>query len=94
MRRRPGLVAWALVLAAGWLALAALGYRTRDADSRLYAEMAARMAEAPAAGWIAPDFPPGWFMSGPFREHPVGLFVPAAALARLGYPALAGRPTR
>jgi hypothetical protein len=46
------------------------------------------MSQAPAAGWIAPDFPPGWFMSGPFREHPVGLFVPAAGLARLGYPAL------
>jgi len=85
--RRTGVVAWVLVLVAGWAALAALNYRTRDADSRLYAEIATRMAEAPAAGWIAPDFPPGWYMSGPFREHPVGLFVPAAALARLGYPA-------
>jgi 4-amino-4-deoxy-L-arabinose transferase-like glycosyltransferase len=85
--RRPGLVAWAIVLAAGCLALVALGYRARDADSRLYAEMAARMSEAPAAGWIAPDFPPGWYMDGRFREHPVGLFVPAAALARLGYAA-------
>ena len=88
MGRRPGLVAWVLVLAAGWVALATLGYRTRDADSRLYAEIVARMSEAPAASWIAPEFPPGWFMSGPFREHPVGLFVPAAAVARLGYPAL------
>jgi len=86
--RRPGLVAWVLVLAAGWVALATLGYRTRDADSRLYAEIVARMSEAPVASWIAPEFPPGWFMSGPFREHPVGLFVPAAAVARLGYPAL------
>jgi hypothetical protein len=88
VRRRPGVVAWVLVLAAGWVALAALGYRTRDADSRLYAEIVVRMSQAPAAGWIAPDFPPGWYMSGPFREHPVGLFVPAAGLARLGYPAL------
>jgi hypothetical protein len=86
--RRRGIVAWTLVLAAGWVALAALAYRTRDADSRLYAEIVARMSQAPAAGWIAPDFPPGWFMSGPFREHPVGLFVPAAGLARLGYPGL------
>ncbi len=88
MGRRTSVVAWALVLAAAWVALAALHYRTRDADSRLYAEIVARMSEAPAAAWIAPDFPPDWFMSGPFREHPVGLFVPAAALARLGYPAL------
>jgi 4-amino-4-deoxy-L-arabinose transferase-like glycosyltransferase len=85
---RTGVVTWVLVLAAAWVALAALHYRTRDADSRLYAEMSARMSGAPAAGWIAPDFPPGWFMSGPFREHPVGIFVPPAALARLGYPAL------
>jgi 4-amino-4-deoxy-L-arabinose transferase-like glycosyltransferase len=87
MCRRSGLVAWVIALAAGVAALAAVGYRTRDADSRLYAEMAARMSEAPAAGWIAPDFPPGWYLSGPFREHPAGLLVPAAALARLGYPA-------
>ena len=76
-----------LALVAGVAALAAVGYRARDADSRLYAEMAALLSEAPAAGWIAPDFPPGWYMSGPFREHPAGLLVPAAALARLGYPA-------
>jgi 4-amino-4-deoxy-L-arabinose transferase-like glycosyltransferase len=87
MRRHSGLVAWVLALVAGVVALAAVGYRARDADSRLYAEMSARMSEAPAAGWIAPDFPPGWYMSGPFREHPVGLLAPAAALARLGYPA-------
>ena len=79
-------VAWLAALAAAWLALAILGYRTRDPDSRLYAQMAARMAQSPAAGWIAPDFPPGWYMSGRFREHPVGLLVPAALLARLGYP--------
>ena len=71
-------VAWLAALAAAWLALAILGHRTRDPDSRLYAEMAARTAEAPAAGWIAPDFPPGWYMSGRFREHPVGLLAPAA----------------
>ncbi|HXK11443.1 MAG TPA: glycosyltransferase family 39 protein [Vicinamibacteria bacterium] len=84
---RRGLVAWALALALGWGALASLDYRARDPDSRLYAEMAARMARSPVARWIAPDFPPGWYMSGPFREHPVGLLVPAAAAARLGYPA-------
>jgi hypothetical protein len=86
MCRRCGPVAWVLALAVGLAALAALGYGSRDADSRLYAEMAARMSAAPAAGWIAPEFPPGWYMSGLFREHPAGLFVPAAALARLGYP--------
>ncbi len=76
-----------LALAVGWTSLAAIEYRARDPDSRLYAEISARMAVAPPAGWIAPEFPPGWYMSGAFREHPVGLFLPAAALAALGYPA-------
>jgi hypothetical protein len=80
-------VAWVLALAAGWAALVALDYGARDADSRLYAEIAARMSVAPASEWIAPDFPPGWYMRGLYREHPVGLFVPAALLARAGYPA-------
>jgi len=84
--RAPAL-AWmgALVLSA--LALAALGYQARDADSRLYSEIAARMAPLPVAQWIAPRFPPGWFMSGLFREHPVGIHLLPALLARLGYPA-------
>jgi len=81
------LVAWVAALGAGWIALAALGYRARDADSRLYAEIAARMSTTPAVGWVAPEFPPGWYGSGLFREHPPGLFFPAALLARLGYPA-------
>jgi hypothetical protein len=80
-------VAWVLALAAGWAALVALDYGARDADSRLYAEIAARMSVAPASKWIAPDFPPGWYVHGHYREHPVGLFVPAALLARVGYPA-------
>jgi hypothetical protein len=80
-------LAWTIALAAGCVAIAALGLHSHDPDSRLYAEIAARMSRSPPAGWIAPDFPPGWYMSGPFREHPVGLFVPAALLARLGYPA-------
>lgn len=84
---RRALLAWALVLAATWIVLVALDYSTRDADSRLYSEIAARMSETPVSDWIAPEFPPGWFMSGPFREHPAGLFAPPAFLARLGYPA-------
>ena len=82
-----GALAWGLVLAAGWASLAAVGYRARDPDSRLYAEISARMAESPVRSWIAPEFPPGWYMSGLFREHPVGFFVPAAILGVLGYPA-------
>jgi len=85
--RTTEILAWVLALAAGWAALAVVGYGARDADSRLYAEMAARMSTASPSEWIAPDFPPGWYMSGLYREHPVGIFVPAALLARAGYPA-------
>ncbi len=81
-------VAWLAVLGLGAMALAALGYQARDADSRLYSELAARMAAEPLPHWIAPRFPPGWFMSGLFREHPVGIHLLPALLARLGYPAL------
>lgn len=81
-------LAWLAALALGAMALAALGYQARDADSRLYSELAARMAAEPLSHWIAPSFPPGWFMSGLFREHPVGIHLLPALLARLGYPAL------
>ncbi len=84
---RRAALAWVLVLAAGWGLLGALAYGSRDADSRLYATIAARMSVAAAPGWIAPECPPGWYMGNLFREHPVGLFVPAALLGRLGYPA-------
>jgi 4-amino-4-deoxy-L-arabinose transferase-like glycosyltransferase len=65
-----------------------VGYTTRDADSRLYAQIAARMAVEPLASWIAPVVPPGWPIGGLFREHPVGIHLLPALLARLGYPAL------
>ncbi len=84
---RRTVLAWAVVLATGAAALALLGYRARDPDSRLYAEISARMSSGRAAEWIAPDFPPGWYMSGAYREHPAGLFWPAALLARIGHPA-------
>ncbi len=89
---RPSLraeaLAWLAALVVSALALALLGYQARDADSRLYSEIAARMSSQPSAQWIAPRFPPGWFMTGLFREHPVGIHLLPALLARLGYPAL------
>lgn len=37
--------------------------------------------------WIAPDWPAESYQRGRFREHPAGVFLLPAALARLGYPA-------
>jgi 4-amino-4-deoxy-L-arabinose transferase-like glycosyltransferase len=85
---RAATVAWIAAFVLSGLCLAALGYQARDADSRLYSEIAARMATEPVGRWIAPVFPPGWFMSGLFREHPVGIHLLPALLARFGYPAL------
>jgi hypothetical protein len=80
-------IAWCVALAAGLVVLAAIQYRVGDPDSRLYSEIAERLARQPVSRWIAPDFPPGSYMHGLFREHPAGLFLLPALLARLGYPA-------
>ena len=81
-----GLGSWAAVLVLAWAALAVTSYQARDPDSRLYAEIAALTSDEPVKRWIAPTFPPGSYMSGLFREHPAGLHVVPALLARLGYP--------
>jgi len=81
-------LAWLAAFVVSALTLAALGYQTRDADSRLYSEIAAGMSSQPPGQWIAPRFPPGWFMTGLFREHPVGIHLLPALVARLGYPPL------
>ncbi len=78
--------AWSLALVVAAAALGALDYRARDPDSVLYAEMAGRMASSPAGEWLAPRWPPGWYMQGLFREHPAGFFVVPALVAKLGFP--------
>jgi hypothetical protein len=82
-----GVVAWCVVLLAAAAVLAGLDYRTRDPDSRLHVQIEAGLARAPVGRWIAPEWPPRWYMSGLYREHPVGIFLPPALLGRLGYPA-------
>jgi hypothetical protein len=85
---RLEVLAWGAALVLAAIVLALLGYEARDADSRLYAEIAAEMAARPVSGWIAPTVPAGWYVTGLFREHPVGIHLLPAFLARMGYPAL------
>jgi len=85
--RREAL-AWAAALVVVAATLALRDYRARDADSVLYARIANILARRPVAQWIAPAWPPRCYGAGLFQEHPAGLFWPAAALARLGYPGL------
>jgi hypothetical protein len=84
---RSEIAAWCAAVVVASAAVAAVGYGTPDPDSRLYAEMAATLSRRPIRSWIAPEWPPGLYMRGLYQEHPAGLFVPAAILARLGYPA-------
>jgi hypothetical protein len=88
--KRPFVVetaAWIAALAVVAVVLPLVSYGTRDADSRLYAEISARLSSRPLARWIAPEWPPGWYGAGYFLEHPVGMFLAPAALGAVGYPA-------
>lgn len=80
-------IAWLGVLITAAILLAASRYKSRDPDSTVYAEISARLSALPFSGWIAPDWGGSWGFSGPFREHPIGIFVLPALLARAGYPA-------
>jgi 4-amino-4-deoxy-L-arabinose transferase-like glycosyltransferase len=78
--------AWVAALAAVALLLAFGRYDSRDPDSALYAAMSADLAARPVTEWIAPEWNGHWTLEGLYREHPAGIFVPSALLARLGYP--------
>jgi hypothetical protein len=81
------LAVWLTALAVAATLLAVSGYRTRDPDSRAYIAIATRLADVPAAEWIAPQWWGAWGGQGRFLEHPAGAFVLPALLARAGYPA-------
>ena len=83
------------VIAAWWLAallvasalLIATGFRTHDADSRVYVTIASRLAAEPVDHWIAPQWWGVWGMQGLYREHPIGTFLLPVLLTRAGVPA-------
>ena len=79
---------WVCALAISTAALGLAHFRSRDPDSELYARIAADLAERPVRSWIAPMWPKGAYVEGLFQDHPAGLFLAPALLARLGYPAL------
>ena len=79
--------AWLGGLTIAAILLAITGYTSRDPDSTVYAEISARLSLLPFRAWIAPDWGGSWGFSGPFREHPIGILVLPALLARAGYPA-------
>ena len=81
------MVGWLLVLLGVGVLLPLIGFEARDPDSSLYAAMAADLSTRPVSQWLTPEWRGQWGNEGLFREHPVGIFLPSAALASLGYPA-------
>lgn len=85
--REALLWATAFVLIAAWLV--AVRFTSDDPDSALYASISARLSHEPVSRWLAPEwwgFWPEAGMTGLFREHPAGIYLVPAALARLGIP--------
>lgn len=80
-------IAWLAALVAIAVLLAASRYESRDPDSSLHTAIAADLAREPCAQWIAPTWNGHWGLQGPYREHPAGIFILPALVARLGYPA-------
>jgi 4-amino-4-deoxy-L-arabinose transferase-like glycosyltransferase len=83
--RATGL-AWALAVVITAVLVAATHYESPDPDSRLHAGIAAKVSELPLRQWIAPEWWGLWDSEGPYCEHPAGIFILPAALARLGFP--------
>lgn len=84
---RAAWLAWAIAVAAAIALIALTHYTTRDPDSRLHADIAARLSRQPVERWIAPEWWGLWGMHGLYGEHPAGIFLLPAAIARLGFPA-------
>ena len=77
---------WAVAIVTAAALLVATDYRSRDADSSLYARLSGELARQPVSRWIAPEWNGAWNQQGLFREHPVGILLPSAALVRTGVP--------
>jgi 4-amino-4-deoxy-L-arabinose transferase-like glycosyltransferase len=84
---RAAALSWIAVLAVSAAVLPATRYEPRDPDSRAYVDIAARLADEPVSSWVAPEWWGAWEREGLFREHPPGIFLVPALVARAGYPA-------
>ena len=66
----------------------AVKFASQDPDSQVYAEISARLGGLPVRTWIAPQWWGLWNLEGPYLEHPVGVFLVPALLAKTGFPPL------
>ena len=82
-------LAWCAAFSIASAALLLTRFASQDPDSTLYAGISARLAALPLRNWIAPEWWNLWArFEGPYREHPVGVFLLPALLGRLGVPPL------
>jgi hypothetical protein len=84
---RGELAVWAGALVVVCAILGASGFVSRDPDSAFYAVMSARLANGEPSRIIAPEWGGLWNSTGPWLEHPIGIYLAPVALAKLGYPA-------
>jgi 4-amino-4-deoxy-L-arabinose transferase-like glycosyltransferase len=77
---------WITVIALFVLLVWSTDYVFRDADSKLYSNLAQELAARPVTEWVAPYWGGNWDREELFREHPPGAFYVSAALIRLGAP--------
>jgi len=80
-------LSWTTVLLIAAVLLAVSAFASRDPDSTVYAGISARLSTMPLSAWLVPEWWGLWGLEGPFREHPVGIFILPALLGRAGYPA-------
>lgn len=82
------LAAWSLGISTVFALILLKGFHSGETDSNLYAEMVVRLSHLPLRSWIAPEWWGFWGRDELFREHPVGIFLLPALIARAGVPAL------
>jgi 4-amino-4-deoxy-L-arabinose transferase-like glycosyltransferase len=86
-------LAWLVCFLSVATLIVVTGFTSSDPDSALYAGLADRLSQEPIERWLAPEWWGFWthvHMSGLFREHPAGVLLLPAALARVGVPAVQG----
>src|SRR5262245_3223163 len=81
-------LAWSGALAVVATALFLVQFVSKDPDSTAYAGISAHLAGLPVREWLAPEWAGVWGFQGPFREHPIGIFLLPALLGQLGLPPL------
>jgi 4-amino-4-deoxy-L-arabinose transferase-like glycosyltransferase len=86
--RLSGIFAWCVAFSIAALVIVLVGFTSQDPDSNSYATISAHLSALAIRDWIAPQWWQVLGFDGPFREHPVGVFLLPALIGKLGVPPL------